>query len=267
MRVAVRPGDRGRPGLPAPADRRLGLRRHRGLHLRRHARRPDRLPAAPLHHRPRPGADPAAAAPGRAAQPAAADHRDALEPARVDEDQRLADRRPADRRPARSTAPTRCTCSSSSRRTRPNGVTVDTITVQNEPQNRAPSGYPARTCRPGRRRRSSRISARCCAPRACSTQILAYDHNWSEHPNDIAVTPPDETADINDYPQKVLHSPAAQVGLRHRLPLLLRRPERDDHAARPVPGQGRSTSPSARAASPPTRRTPSPTPSSGTPAT
>ena len=42
------------------------------------------------------------------------------------------------------------------------------------------------------------------------TQILAYDHNWSEHPNDIASTPPDETADINDYPQKVLTSPAAR---------------------------------------------------------
>ena len=32
------------------------------------------------------------------------------------------------------------------------------------------------------------------------TQILAYDHNWTEHPNDVAATPPDETADINRLP-------------------------------------------------------------------
>jgi glucosylceramidase len=43
-----------------------------------------------------------------------------------------------------------------------------------------------------------------------NTEILAYDHNWSEHPNDIASTPPDETSDINDYPQEVLSSPAAR---------------------------------------------------------
>ena len=42
------------------------------------------------------------------------------------------------------------------------------------------------------------------------TKILAYDHNWAEHPNDIASTPPDETADTNDYPQQVLSSPAAR---------------------------------------------------------
>ena len=42
------------------------------------------------------------------------------------------------------------------------------------------------------------------------TRILAFDHNWSEHPNDIASTPPDETQDINDYPQEVLSSPAAR---------------------------------------------------------
>ena len=42
------------------------------------------------------------------------------------------------------------------------------------------------------------------------TKILAYDHNWTEHPNDVASTPPDETSDINDYPQKVLSSPAAK---------------------------------------------------------
>jgi glucosylceramidase len=42
------------------------------------------------------------------------------------------------------------------------------------------------------------------------TKILAYDHNWSEHPNDIASSPPDETMDTNDYPQEILSSPAAR---------------------------------------------------------
>src|SRR5205823_6546099 len=41
------------------------------------------------------------------------------------------------------------------------------------------------------------------------TQILAYDHNWSEHPNDIASAPPDEGSDINNYPQAVVSSRAA----------------------------------------------------------
>ena len=42
--------------------------------------------AGALQHRARPGADPAAAAPGRASQPAPADPGDAVEPAGLDED-------------------------------------------------------------------------------------------------------------------------------------------------------------------------------------
>jgi glucosylceramidase len=40
------------------------------------------------------------------------------------------------------------------------------------------------------------------------TKILAYDHNWSEHPNDIASTPPDEPVET-DYPFEILGIPAA----------------------------------------------------------
>ena len=47
-------------------------------------------------------------------------------------------------------------------------------------------------------------------PAGLRTKILAYDHNWAEHPNDIANTPPDEVSDTNNYPQKVLASPAAR---------------------------------------------------------
>ena len=97
--VPVQPHDRRRPGLPAPADRRLGHGRHRAVHLRRPARRADRLRPAALQHRPRPGADPAAAARGQGPQSPAAGHRLAVEPARVDEDLRQPDRRPAHRHP------------------------------------------------------------------------------------------------------------------------------------------------------------------------
>ncbi|MDQ6936468.1 MAG: hypothetical protein M3140_01960 [Actinomycetota bacterium] len=43
-----------------------------------------------------------------------------------------------------------------------------------------------------------------------STKILGYDHNWSQHPDDVAGTPPDETQDINNYPQELLASSAAR---------------------------------------------------------
>jgi glucosylceramidase len=41
------------------------------------------------------------------------------------------------------------------------------------------------------------------------TKILAYDHNWSEHPDDIAATPPGEQPET-EYPFDVLASPAAR---------------------------------------------------------
>ena len=44
------------------------------------------------------------------------------------------------------------------------GVRIDAITVQNEPQNRTPGTYPGTDLRPSRKRRSSSNWARCCAP-------------------------------------------------------------------------------------------------------
>jgi glucosylceramidase len=93
---------------------------------------------------------------------------------------------------------------------RAQGVTVNTITVQNEPQNRTPSGYPG-TDMPARQ---EELVIEDLGPMlqaaGLKTKILGYDHNWSEHPNDVANTPPDETSDINDYPQEILSSPAAR---------------------------------------------------------
>ena len=93
---------------------------------------------------------------------------------------------------------------------RANGVTVDAITVQNEPQNRTPAGYPGTDMPSAQEEKVIEDLGPMLRAAGLHTQILAYDHNWSEHPNDVATTPPDETADINDYPQKVLNSPAAK---------------------------------------------------------
>jgi glucosylceramidase len=93
---------------------------------------------------------------------------------------------------------------------RANGVTVNTITVQNEPQNRTPSGYPGTDMPSWQEAKVIEDLGPMLRDASLRTQILAYDHNWTEHPNDIAATPPDETADINHYPQNVLSSPAAR---------------------------------------------------------
>jgi glucosylceramidase len=90
------------------------------------------------------------------------------------------------------------------------GVRVDSITVQNEPQNRTPSGYPGTDLPSSQEEKVIEDLGPMLRDAGLATQILAYDHNWTEHPNDVANTPPDETADINAYPQNVLNSPAAQ---------------------------------------------------------
>jgi len=93
---------------------------------------------------------------------------------------------------------------------RSQGVTVNTITVQNEPQNRTPSNYPGTDMSAAQEEKVIEALGPMLRAAGLRTQILAYDHNWSEHPNDIASTPPDETMDTNDYPQEVLSSPAAR---------------------------------------------------------
>jgi glucosylceramidase len=93
---------------------------------------------------------------------------------------------------------------------RANGVQVDAITVQNEPQNRTPAGYPGTDMPSWQEEKVINDLGPMLRQAGLGTEILAYDHNWAEHPNDIAATPPDETADINDYPQQVLDSTAAR---------------------------------------------------------
>ena len=90
------------------------------------------------------------------------------------------------------------------------GVHVDFISVQNEPQNRTPGTYPGTDMPSVQEEKVIGDLGPMLRAAGLPTKILAYDHNWAEHPNDIASTPPDETADTNDYPQQVLSSPAAR---------------------------------------------------------
>src|SRR5690348_1805751 len=89
------------------------------------------------------------------------------------------------------------------------GVPIDYLSVQNEPQNRRPSGYPG-TDMPVAQE-AAVITAlgpllRRISPR---TRILAYDHNWSTHPGDIESTPPGRSPET-DYPYEILAGPAAR---------------------------------------------------------
>jgi glucosylceramidase len=93
---------------------------------------------------------------------------------------------------------------------RAQGVRVDLLSVQNEPQNRHSDTYPGTDMPSFQEEKVIADLGPMLRVAGLHTKILAYDHNWAEHPNDIVSTPPDETADINDYPQQVLSSPAAR---------------------------------------------------------
>ena len=93
---------------------------------------------------------------------------------------------------------------------RANGVNVNAITVQNEPQNRSSDNYPGTDMPSAQEATVIEDLGPMLRAAHLPTEIFGYDHNWAEHPNDIASTPPDEAGDINDYPQQVLATPAAK---------------------------------------------------------
>ncbi len=89
------------------------------------------------------------------------------------------------------------------------GVPVDYLTLQNEPQNRRPSGYPGMDLPVAQEVKLIEAVGPALRAAGLRTKILAYDHNWSTHPDDIATTPPGEDPET-DYPYEVLDSPAAK---------------------------------------------------------
>lgn len=89
------------------------------------------------------------------------------------------------------------------------GVPIDYLSVQNEPQNRRPNAYPGTDLPVAQAVKVIEALGpllRAASPR---TRILAYDHNWTTHPDDIASTPPGADPET-DYPYRMLTSPAAR---------------------------------------------------------
>jgi glucosylceramidase len=86
------------------------------------------------------------------------------------------------------------------------GVPIDAITLQNEPQNRNPSGYPGMDLRDDEEARLAVAVGLELRRAGLHTKILGYDHNWSLHPNDVG--PPDDPANP-EYARSLLSDPAA----------------------------------------------------------
>jgi glucosylceramidase len=89
------------------------------------------------------------------------------------------------------------------------GVPIDYLSVQNEPQNRHPNGYPGTDLPVRQEVRVIEALGPLLRQASPGTKILAYDHNWTTHPGDVASTPPGESPET-DYPYQILAGPAAR---------------------------------------------------------
>jgi glucosylceramidase len=89
------------------------------------------------------------------------------------------------------------------------GVAIDFLSVQNEPQNRHPSGYPGMDLPVPQEAKVIQALGPKLKAASPETRILGYDHNWTTHPGDVASTPPGEDPET-DYPYQLLDSSAAK---------------------------------------------------------
>ena len=89
------------------------------------------------------------------------------------------------------------------------GVPIYAVTVQNEPQNRNPSGYPGMDLPVAQEAKLIEALGPALRAEHLDAMILGYDHNWSEHPGDIASTPPGEVPET-EYPTDLLNSSAGR---------------------------------------------------------
>jgi glucosylceramidase len=89
------------------------------------------------------------------------------------------------------------------------GVPIYALTVQNEPQNRHPNGYPGTDMPVAQEAKLIEALGPKLAAAHLHTKLLGYDHNWSEHPGDIASTPPGEKPET-EYPSDLLNSGAGR---------------------------------------------------------
>jgi glucosylceramidase len=87
------------------------------------------------------------------------------------------------------------------------GVPIYAVTVQNEPQNRHPNAYPGTDMPVAQEAKLIEALGPALKAAHLRTKILGYDHNWSEHPDDVASTPPGEDPET-EYPTELLQTPA-----------------------------------------------------------
>jgi glucosylceramidase len=90
------------------------------------------------------------------------------------------------------------------------GIHIDYLSIQNEPQNRTPSGYPGTDLPEAQAIKVINELGPALQAAGLDTKILAYDHNWSEHPNDIASAQAMGVDPEVNYPYDMLRSSAAQ---------------------------------------------------------
>jgi glucosylceramidase len=83
------------------------------------------------------------------------------------------------------------------------GVPVSAVSVQNEPQNVAPKGYPGMGMPVQQQAKFIKVLGPAIKEAGLKTVILGYDHNWSLHPDDEALTPPNEVVE-REYPGTLL---------------------------------------------------------------
>lgn len=85
------------------------------------------------------------------------------------------------------------------------GVPVYALTLQNEPQNRNPD-VPGMHLGVAQARRLIQALGPTLRSQGLDTRVLAYDHNWAMHPDDLAAVPPGEGTE-EDYPYALLADP------------------------------------------------------------
>ncbi len=89
------------------------------------------------------------------------------------------------------------------------GVPIYAVTVQNEPQNRFPNAYPGTDMPVAQEAKLIEALGPKLRAAHLHTLIFGYDHNWSEHPNDVANTPPGEDPET-EYPFDLMRTPAGR---------------------------------------------------------
>jgi glucosylceramidase len=89
------------------------------------------------------------------------------------------------------------------------GVPIYAVAVQNEPQNRHPSGYPGMDLPVAQEAKLINALGPALQAAGLGTKILGFDHNWSVHPDDAATTPPGENPET-EYAADLLASSAGR---------------------------------------------------------